>query len=145
MTDLTVNIEKTIHAPIERVYDAWLDPSLVAQWFAPPPMRAEVQTLEAEAGGSYRIDMVPPEGPIMTVTGTYETLERPRRLVFGWDWGEISEAPSQVEVNFSATDGGTRLVLEHRRLAPPAVEAHADGWVGILSAFTAAMTAASES
>ena len=32
MTDLTVNIGKVINAPIERVYDAWLNPKLLSKF-----------------------------------------------------------------------------------------------------------------
>ena len=35
MDDLTVDIEKTIHAPIERVFDAWLDPELLSRFMLP--------------------------------------------------------------------------------------------------------------
>ena len=35
MTDLTVNLSKTIHAPIEKVFDAWLDPKTLSQFVLP--------------------------------------------------------------------------------------------------------------
>lgn len=37
MTDLSLNIKKTIHAPIEEVFDAWLDPAMQGQFVLPAP------------------------------------------------------------------------------------------------------------
>ena len=31
MTDLTVSITKTLSAPIEQVFDAWLDPAMLTR------------------------------------------------------------------------------------------------------------------
>lgn len=139
LTDTSLTIRREFAHPPEVVFDAWIQPALVARWFAPPPMTAEVQSLEATQGGSYRIDMVAPDGTVMPVTGAYELIDRPTRLVFGWDWGEVSEAPSRVDVRFEPSERGTRLVLEHTRMAPPAVEPHADGWDGCLAALGAAL------
>ncbi len=35
MTDLIVNISKTIQAPIEKVFDAWLNPETLSQFILP--------------------------------------------------------------------------------------------------------------
>ena len=32
MTDLKVNIEKIIHAPIDKVFDAWLNPKMLSKF-----------------------------------------------------------------------------------------------------------------
>ena len=32
MTELSVNITKKIHAPIEKVFDAWLNPKIVSKF-----------------------------------------------------------------------------------------------------------------
>jgi uncharacterized protein YndB with AHSA1/START domain len=35
MTDLIVSISKTIQAPIEKVFDAWLNPETLSQFILP--------------------------------------------------------------------------------------------------------------
>ena len=52
MTELSVNISKTVNAPIERVFDAWLDPAMLTQFILPAPGMAqpEVET-DARDGG----------------------------------------------------------------------------------------------
>ena len=37
MSDLTLSIRKTINAPIEKIFDAWLDPIMLAQFILPMP------------------------------------------------------------------------------------------------------------
>jgi len=34
-SDVAVRLQRTIPAPPERVYRAWLDPELMRRWFAP--------------------------------------------------------------------------------------------------------------
>ena len=37
MSDLTVNVSKTIEASITKVFDAWLDPNTLAKFILPMP------------------------------------------------------------------------------------------------------------
>lgn len=39
------------------VYRAWVDATLLSQWFAPGPMTAVVSQLDATEGGRFRIEM----------------------------------------------------------------------------------------
>lgn len=58
----------------------------------------------------------------------------PRRLVLEWQPNEDRPAATEVEVSFTAVDGGTLVRLEHRgweRLGPDSPEVRADydsGW-----------------
>ncbi len=44
MTDLTVNVKKIIHAPIGKVFDAWLNPEILSQFILPMPGMPQPQT-----------------------------------------------------------------------------------------------------
>ena len=58
MTELTVNVEKTIHVSIEKAFDAWLDPEMLSRFMTPMPgmPESEVEN-DARVGGSFTIIM----------------------------------------------------------------------------------------
>jgi uncharacterized protein YndB with AHSA1/START domain len=80
--------------------------------------------------------------------------EPPARLVLAWqisaDWQHDAQLVTEVEVRFTAENGGTRVDLEHRLLrgfGPRADEMRGifdskGGWNGILGLFVARVTAA---
>ena len=58
MTDLTVSVTKIIDAPIERVFDAWLNPETLSQFILPMPGMPQPETVtDAREGGSFTIIM----------------------------------------------------------------------------------------
>lgn len=71
--------------PIEDVFDAWLDPTSLADWMRVPSWEKGVTAeSQPEVGGSYRLVMHKPDGDVVH-TGTYLEIERPHRLVFYMD------------------------------------------------------------
>ena len=84
MTDLSVNISKTVHAPIERVYDAWLDPAMLTRFILPATgmPNPEVEN-DPREGGRFSIVMQVGDERIPH-GGTYFALERPNRIEFSW-------------------------------------------------------------
>ncbi|HLF59874.1 MAG TPA: SRPBCC domain-containing protein [Acidimicrobiia bacterium] len=70
--------------------------------------------------------------------------EPPHRLVLAWHPTPEPTVSTEVEVRFSAIDGGTRVELEHRgweRLGEVAMTARVDydqGWLPVLSLYQAA-------
>ncbi len=59
MADASDNaqISRLIKAPRPRVYQAFLNPEALAQWFAPDTMRIYVHTFEPREGGQFRISL----------------------------------------------------------------------------------------
>ena len=58
MSDLSLNVIRNINAPIEKVFDAWLDPSMLAQFILPMPGMPQPQVEnKPEQGGSFTIIM----------------------------------------------------------------------------------------
>lgn len=128
-----LTIERTIEASVAETWTAWSEPQLVARWFAPGTMSAEVLEYDVRAGGRYRIRMTDTDGSTHTVTGRFTDVQAPERLAMTWGW-EGDDAPeSQVSVTFKESDRGTRISIVHEGL--PSEESagkHAQGWDGCL-------------
>jgi uncharacterized protein YndB with AHSA1/START domain len=133
MNDLSVNISRDISAPIESVFDAWLDPAMLAQFILPTPGMPQPQVeTDARKGGSFSIIMQVGDDHIPH-TGTYLELQRPTRLVFSWK-SPFSTDDSRVILDFSIIDAGhTRVELTHLKfLNEEARDNHEGGWSNIL-------------
>ncbi len=48
-----LTIERTFDAPIEKVWEAWTNPALLAKWFAPAGMTNSLATTEVKVGGLF--------------------------------------------------------------------------------------------
>ena len=133
MTELSVNIEQTIHAPIDRVFDAWLDPTLLARFILPMRgMPAPEVANEAREGGRFSIIMQVGEERIPH-TGTYLVIDRPHRLSFTWE-SPYSVDDSIVTLDMSEIDAETtRIELRHVRFVHEEARSdHEGGWTTIL-------------
>ena len=127
--------ERTYQAPPDRVFDAWVRPDALAQWFAPSAEYAAVVTaLEAHAGGRYRIEMRHQGGNVHVVAGVYRELIPPTRIVMTWAWeGQEALGHTLVTVQLTPLGSGTRLVLLHEQFPSDAARAeHEKGWIGCL-------------
>jgi len=134
-TGVTLRLERTYHAPPERVFDAWIRPDAVAQWFAPSAEYAAVVTaLDARPGWRYRVEMRHHGGNVHVVTGVYQELTPPTRLVMTWAWeGQEALGHTLVTVELTPFGSGTRLVLLHEQFPNDAARTeHEKGWIGCL-------------
>ena len=58
MTDLTCNVSKVINAPVEKVFDAWLNPELLSRFMIPMPGMPQPKTeTDGVEGGRFTINM----------------------------------------------------------------------------------------
>lgn len=55
MTERIDRAERLIPAAPERVFDAWTEAGLLAQWLPPDDARAEIETLDCRPGGALRL------------------------------------------------------------------------------------------
>ncbi len=133
MTDLTVNLKKTINAPIAKVFDAWLDPAMLTQFILPAPNMPNPEVSnEPKEGGRFEIVMHVGDDKLPH-TGTYLVLNRPNQLVFSWE-SAYSTDDSTVRLDFTELGESETLVeLTHVRfLHEEARSDHEGGWSLIL-------------
>jgi uncharacterized protein YndB with AHSA1/START domain len=124
MVTSNLRIERSVPASPEQVWHALSDSEALATWFWPPRLRAEVSA-DARTGGTFRIAS-PVAG--MAVGGQYAVVEAPTLMRFSWRWDGDDEE-TEVRVELSAVEGGTRIVLDHEGFADPASrDDHVTGW-----------------
>ena len=141
MTDLTVKVNKIIHAPIEKVFDAWLDPKMLSKFMTPMQGMpdSDVEN-DAQEGGDFTIIMHA-GGNKLPHTGKYIEINRPDKLVFTWV-SHRSVDNSIVTLNFTKiAENETNIVLSHVRFIDEGARSdHEGGWNNILNALNEMMS-----
>ena len=123
-----VTVRRVIDASAEELFDAWLDPASVAEWMRPNGIDRTAAKIDARVGGKYEITMERGPEPLLH-TGVYQTIERPRRLVFTWISPATGQTPSLVTVDFLPRGKRTEVVVLHEQLpGMDAVPSHTAGW-----------------
>jgi uncharacterized protein YndB with AHSA1/START domain len=130
--ETTLRLERLIPSPPEILFALWTEPAQLLRWWAPDGYEPSVQALDARPGGRWRTSLRRPDGSMLATSGVYRIVEPPRHLAFTWAWEDESGArghETEVEVNFEAAPGGTRLVLVQRRFeSKQARDNHTAGW-----------------
>jgi uncharacterized protein YndB with AHSA1/START domain len=127
----TLVVRRFLPVPRERVFQAWLDPRSLAQWMRPGGMTDARVEVDPRVGGRFRIVMIQGREEFQH-TGEYLAIDPPERLEFTWISEATDHRPTVVTIEFLERDGGTELVLTHRRLPANQVESHRRGWSDIL-------------
>lgn len=134
----TLQIHHHVRANRSRVFDAWTDPESIVLWWGPPGVRCTHADIDLRVGGSFLIVNKLPDGSFIRITGIYETIERPQRLVHSWTVDTTTAQPDErVEIDFTARDGGTDISITHTGIPTPDLRAgHRAGWLGCLDGLT---------
>jgi uncharacterized protein YndB with AHSA1/START domain len=77
-----LTITRIIDAPRELVYQAWTDPTHMAQWWGPKGFTNPVCEIDAKVGGVLHIVMRAPDGAEHPMRGIFQEVVKPERLVF---------------------------------------------------------------
>jgi uncharacterized protein YndB with AHSA1/START domain len=127
----SVTIVRTIEAPPEAVFAAFVQPDKIALWWGPddgPVLSAEI---DARVGGRFHIRFrLAEDGSEHGSSGTFEVFDPPRRLVMSWAWDDETGPESRLDVVFRAVAAGTEVTLVHSRLDDAKVRGHEKGWNG---------------
>jgi uncharacterized protein YndB with AHSA1/START domain len=139
----TVRVTRRFDAAPQRVFDAWLTPEMIGRFMFGPQLRdEEVLRIEVDprVGGAFSF-LVRRQGQEIDHVGHYLAIERPRRLAFTWGIVGESEDESRVDIEITARDGGSELVLVHHM--DPKWAEYADrvrtGWTTMCDALARAL------
>ena len=112
--DRELVITRVLDAPRNLVFKAWTDAKRLTQWWGPHRFTSPICEADARPGGAIRINMCGPDGTIYPMTGVYQEIVEPERIVFAssaldgagnWLFDILNT------VTFEAQGGKTKLTL----------------------------------
>ena len=129
----SLRVERTIAAPLETVFDAWLTADVLKLWWpGESDWETPIAEVDARVGGRLRLVMRSPDGEEFGGSGEFIEIKRPKRLAYSWIWeGQAAhDGANVVEVEFTDLgDGRTVVVLTNQGLPDEeARRAHRYGW-----------------
>ncbi len=140
-TDLKLEVSRTLPHPIEKVFNAWLDPEMLAKFMTPGPnMTVPEVTNDPVEGGRFKVVMRAPEAGDLPHEGTYKTINRFDQIVFTWESPFSQLEDSTVTLDFKPDGDGTHLTLTHIRFeTEESRNNHEGGWTAIMNALGEAL------
>ena len=142
-------VTRVFDAPRELVFKAWTDPKIVAQWWGPHRFTNPVCELDPRPGGAIRIHMRGPDGTVYPMTGVYQEVVEPERIVFTSAALDAAGNPMfemLTTVTFAEEGGKTKQILRTRVIkstaeAPRYLAGMEAGWTQSLERLTAYLAA----
>jgi len=135
---LVLTVRRMIAAPPARVFAAFTDKDLFAQWFGPHAGKAVVEQMDVRPGGRYRVLLLPDSGETYRLSGSYREVVAGERLAFTWRWDWAAGVETLVSIEFRAVKGGTELVITHSGFPDETLAGeHRKGWLAGLDALAA--------
>ena len=134
MSDLTLTTSRHFRADRQVVFNAWLDPEMLALFMIPGEgMSVPKASVDANVGGRFAIIMLAGDQEIPH-GGEYKEIARFDRIIFTWE-SPFSIEGSTVTLNFrDAEAGGTDLELIHVKFSNQQTrDNHLGGWTNILA------------
>ncbi|MGF7121193.1 SRPBCC family protein [Rhodococcus sp. AG1013] len=109
--DRGLHIERTLNAPRDRVWAAYTEPELLAQWWG-RGNRLDIEKWELERGGHWRF-VEHHEGGSSGFEGRFREVTPKDRIVWSFEWDGMPTHVSVETIDFvDLGDGRTKLVLD---------------------------------
>ncbi len=107
----TITIIREFDAPPERVFRAWTDPELYAQWVGPHSVGTEIDHWDCRRGGSWAFKNTRDGEVIASFFGSFHEVRAPELLVQTFTYEGAGDGVSLETMRFEALpDGRTRTV-----------------------------------
>jgi uncharacterized protein YndB with AHSA1/START domain len=135
-----VTITRQIPAPPDRVFAAWLDPSIARKFFFATAtgemVRAEI---DPRVGGKFTM-VDRRDGKDFEHVGKFLELDRPRRIVFEFTVKGYGDVGSRISVDIQPSGSGSEVTLTYFDAPPDHAEKARAGWGTILAGLESALS-----
>jgi uncharacterized protein YndB with AHSA1/START domain len=129
MNKADIRIETILHAPIDKVWQAWTDANAMT-WFGSDINGQVLKAyIDARPGGRFEITFQNSDKTEFTCFGLYEEVIPLNKLSFSWEWKNEPGVRSFVTVLLSSADKqNTKLNFSHDGVGDKSVHNYQKGW-----------------
>ena len=109
--DRTMIVERTIAAPRQAVWDAWMNEDSLPQWWGPDGFTCRTKRIDLRSGGEWVFDMIAPDGTVFPNHHLYNEIVAPERIGYTLLWGENGPEHARSVATLTEADGGTHIEM----------------------------------
>ncbi len=111
--ELTLELKRVVPAAPSVVFGAFSTADELAEWWGAKGFTVPSLAFKPLVGGSYRIQMQPPDGEPVYLTGEFREVDPPARLVytFVWEGPDPDDVETLAELSFRDLGDSTEVVF----------------------------------
>jgi uncharacterized protein YndB with AHSA1/START domain len=107
----TMVLQRVIAAPPSVVWNAWMNPETLPQWWGPDGFSCRTKRIDLREGGEWVFDMIGPDGTVFPNHHLYQEVRQNERLAYTLLWGENGPKHADAWASFEARGGSTVVTL----------------------------------
>ncbi len=126
-----LRLQCVLDVPPAGIFAMMTEPTELARWWGPRGFTVPEVELNLEVGGAYRLSMQPPDGDLFHISGEFQEIDSPGRLVytFGYEEPTPDDLPTVVTLELVARGDATEVSLTQGMFATDErLSLHRDGW-----------------
>jgi len=107
----TMVLQRVIRAPRAVVWNTWINPETLPQWWGPDGFSCQTKRIDLRTGGEWIFDMIAPDGTVFPNHHLYTEIRPEERIRYTLLWGENGPKHADAWASFEAEDGATKVTL----------------------------------
>lgn len=107
----TMVLQRVIQAPRTIVWNTWMNPETLPQWWGPDGFSCRTTRIDLRTGGEWVFDMIAPDGTVFPNHHRYTEVRPEERIGYALLWGENGPKHADAWASFEERDGATTVTL----------------------------------
>ncbi len=111
VAERTMLLQRVIKAPRTVVWNTWMNPETLPQWWGPDGFSCRTKRIDLRSGGEWVFDMIAPDGTVFPNHHLYTEVRPEERIGHTLLWGENGPKHADSWVSLEEQDGATKVTL----------------------------------
>lgn len=107
----TMVLQRVIEAPRDIVWNTWVNPETLPQWWGPDGFSCRTKRIDLRSGGEWVFDMIAADGTVFPNHHRYIEIRPQERLGYTLLWGENGPKHADAWASFEEQGGATNVTL----------------------------------